>query len=460
MSAALDPRGNPVTRGDAAARDHAERALWRMMSFYEPPLEDLDAATAADPGWALPWLMKAGFWLSLTDPSLLHEADLALACAEDLLAKGGPLAGLERERAHAAALRAVREGRWSEACHLWDSVLLQHPRDALALQWSHLWDFHRGDTQNLRLRPARALPDWESDDPLAAYVWGLYAFGLEECRLYPMAEDAGRRALSLNPRVPWAVHAVAHVMEMQGRFDEGGAWLRQQQPSWIEGNGLSVHLWWHQGLFRLEVLDLAGTLRLVDKYFQGTQLPIVLQRLDAASLLWRLHLLGQDMRAAFAALLDTWPLDDGQAGYSCFNDLHIVMALLGAGETARADAWVARCAERAMDASGAARINHGIARDVGMPLMRGLLALSRGDGDAAAMTLYGARTAAHRCGGSHAQRDLIDQTLLAAAAAGSESTRLSLGRALVNERLLAKPLTPLTRHWVERLGFAVRDTGA
>jgi len=59
------------------------------------------------------------------------------------------------------------------------------------------------------------------------------------------------------------------------------------------------------------------------------------------------------------------------------------------------------------------------------------------------------RGQAHRFGGSHAQRDLIDQTLLAACARGQ---RRSLGRALLNERVLAKPVTPLTRHWIETLG--------
>ena len=88
---------------------------------------------------------------------------------------------------------------------------------------------------------------------------------------------------------------------------------------------------------------------------------------------------------------------------------------------ARAEAWVARCAERAMVADDARRSNHGMAREVGLPLMRGLLAFARGDDDAAADLLYAARGEAQRFGGSHAQRDLIDQTLLAAAARGSRA---------------------------------------
>jgi tetratricopeptide (TPR) repeat protein len=414
-----------------------------MMSFYDTPLSDLDAASAHDPGWALPHVMRAGFLLSLTEASLLGEALQHLQAARERIA-GAPA----RERAHLEAVQAVAEGRWQAACRTWDELLIEYPRDALALQWSQLWDFYRGDAVNLRARPARALPEWDESDPLFAHVLSLHAFGLEECNLYPQAEEAGRRALALNPKVPWAVHAVAHVMEMQGRHEDGAAWLRQYQADWAEGNGFSGHLWWHKGLFRLEALDIAGALRLLDKRLAGDSLQITLQRVDAAALLWRLQLLGVDVAARCTKLVEGWDLSDAAAGYYAFNDVHAVLALLGAGEVARAEAWVARCAERAMAAEDARRSNHGMSREVGLPLMRALLALARGEADAAADGLYAARGLAQRFGGSHAQRDLIDQTLLAAAARGS---RAALGRALINERLMAKPSTPLTAHWREHL---------
>jgi hypothetical protein len=237
-------------------------------------------------------------------------------------------------------------------------------------------------------------------------------------------------------------------MEMQGRFEEGAKWLRLHQGVWAEGNGFAGHLWWHKALFRLEGLDTAGVLRIMDRQLSGQALQITLQRVDAAALLWRLHLLGEDVQAAARALAEGWPLDDAHAGYYAFNDMHAMAALLMAGEVGRAESWLARCAQRAMSAEEARRANHKMAREVGLPLMRALLALTRGDADGAADTLYPVRAGAQRLGGSHAQRDLIDQTLLAASARGS---RRSLGRALLNERRLAKPATPLTRHWMERM---------
>ena len=440
-----DRRGVPCGSGSATARDAVETALWRMMSFYDVPLADLDAATAADEGWMLPHMMRAGFLFSLTEPGLLAEAGRHLDSARARLRPGTP----ERERQHLEALEWVREGRWTQAGRRWDQILLDHPRDALALQWAHLWDFYRGDALQLRARPARVLPEWDLDDPLRPCVLGLYAFGLEENHEYAAAEDSGRQALASDPRVPWAVHAVAHVMEAQGRFDDGSAWLRLQQAQWAEGNGFAVHLWWHKALFRLEAMDLAGVLRLLDKHLSGDALQVTLNRVDAAAMLWRLHLHGADVTERCAALVAGWDLDPAHAGHYAFNDLHAVLALLGAGDMTGAERWVARCAERALAGEDLKRDNHAMAREVGLPLMRGVLALARGDADAAVDAIYPARQSAQRFGGSHAQRDLIDLTLLAAAARGQ---RRAVGRALLNERRMAKPATPLTRHWIEQMG--------
>ena len=123
--------------------------------------------------------------------------------------------------------------------------------------------------------------------------------------------------------------------------------------------------------------------------------------------------------------------------------MHALLALLGGGDHARTAALVEASAEHAR------ADNRAMAREVGVPLMRGLLAFATGDAAQACRLLYPLRPVAHRFGGSHAQRDLIDQTLLAAAAAADAS----LGRALLNERRLAKPSTPLTALWAGRIGL-------
>jgi len=435
-----DARGNPVSTGSAPALAASEKALWRMMSFYGTPIADLDDAIAADPAWLLPRLMKAGFLLGLSEACFAREGAGVLDAAEPLLERAN-----DRERAHFAALRTLQAGDWDGARRAWAALLDAHPRDAMALQWAHLFDFYRGDAERLRERPAAVLPAWDVADPLRAHVVAMHAFGLEESNRYAEAEAVGRGALESDPKAPWAVHAVAHVMEMQGRHAEGTWWLETRRGEWARGNGFSVHLGWHQALFALERLDIAAVLALHDEHICAANTTIALERLDSASLLWRLHLLGADVGARWRALVDAWQLDDAAAGHYAFNDLHALLALIGAGERARAQAWLRATRERAQAANGT---NRAMAREVGVPLMEGVFAFADGRCDEAVERLAAVRGVAHRFGGSHAQRDLIDQTLLAASA---RSNARAAGRALLAARVARKGATPLTAHWSERL---------
>lgn len=438
----FDPRGNPVSTGSLEAVDATEQALWRMMSFYGSPVDDLAAAEAADPGWCLPLLMRAGYLLSLTEPALVAEARDLLDRAEPMIAQSN-----HRERDHLIALHTLLAGDWHGACREWEALLLHHPRDAFALQCAHLFDYYRGDSPNLRQRIARVLPEWDPADPLHPYVLGLYAFGLEENQLYDQAEEAGRLALAGDARVPWAIHAVAHVMEMQGRYHEGAAWMKEWRAAWAEGNGFSAHLGWHHALFAVEAMDHAGALHLFDVHIGAEPAKITLQRLDAAALLWRLHLLGVDVGPRWHLVLAGWDLSEDAAGTYPFNDLHALLALIGTGDLMRAEQWMLHSAARAERAGGS---NRAVSRDVAVPTMRGLLAFANGRFDPAIEMLYPLRPSARRIGGSHAQRDLVDQTLIAAAARADDP---AVGRALLNERLLAKRSTPLTEHWARALGL-------
>ena len=232
-------------------------------------------------------------------------------------------------------------------------------------------------------------------------------------------------------------------MEMQGRHDEGRRWLQERDTDWAE-NGLAEHLWWHLALFQLETLDTASALALFDAHIAGAASVVNLQWLDASALLWRLQLLGVDTGTRWQALAREWADPVANAGHYAFNDMHALLALLGSDDIPRAQALLAASIAQATTD------NSKMTREVGVPLMHGLLAYATGDGASACELLYPLRSVAHHFGGSHAQRDLIDQTLLAASAARGGSK--DAGRALLNERRLAKPNTPLTEHWASRLG--------
>ncbi|TXC67355.1 hypothetical protein FSC37_21640 [Piscinibacter aquaticus] len=204
-------------------------------------------------------------------------------------------------------------------------------------------------------------------------------------------------------------------------------------------------------LFHLEAMDLDGALQLHDEHQGSAHAVLTLQRLDGAALLWRLKLLGAEVGARWADLAQGWDLTPRDAGHSAFNDAHALMTLIGTGDAAAAQALLAavqRRAERGNESNAA------MAREIGLPLMRGLLAFEAGDAAGAIALLAPLRETAHRFGGSHAQRDVIDLTLLAACARPGGNR--ALGRALLNERVLARGETPQVDHWRQQLGLPAR----
>lgn len=430
-----DTRGNPVSTHSSAALVHAEVALWRMASFFDAPLNDIDAAVKEDPAWCMPHLMRANFLLTLTEPALLADARDALANAQALMPHA-----TDRERRHFKAASTCAAGDWRGACVQWQAILNAHPHDLFALQWAHLFDFYVGDAGALQSRPAHTLKQLDIKDPLRPYVLGMHAFGLEENAHLDHAEAVGREAVSSAAKVPWATHAVAHVMEMQGRYTDGLHWLRAVESTWVEGNGFANHHWWHAALFHLEAMDIAAALALYDQHLSSPHASITLNRLDGAALLWRVHLLGADVGARWLDVAQGWDLSPAPAGLSVFNDAHAVMVLMGQQRHGDAEALVDEVQKRieAGSVSEAAAT-----MQVGLPLLRGLLAFGREDFGNAVQLLWPLRADLHRVGGSHAQRDAVIQTLWVAALRAGEKNIPSL---LLNERQ-GKQHTPLTQHW-------------
>ena len=119
-------------------------------------------------------------------------------------------------------------------------------------------------------------------------------------------------------------------------------------------------------------------------------------------------------------------------GFYAFNDVHAFMAMIGAGRWREADRILVAM-QKAQDGAGS---NRTMTREVGLPLARALHAFGRGAWEAALDNLSAVRPIAHRFGGSNAQRDIVDLTLLEAA---RRAGKHCLVRAMANERLALKP---------------------
>jgi hypothetical protein len=187
-------------------------------------------------------------------------------------------------------------------------------------------------------------------------------------------------------------------------------------------------------LYHLDLGDHARALELYDTKVRPAHSSVALEMVDAAAMLWRLMLRGVDVGPRWQPLADAWqPL--AQDGYYAFNDVHAVMALVGAGRWAEVDATL-QSLRRAAVGEGT---NAMMSREVGLPVARALAAFGRGQYDVTIDELLTARANVHRFGGSHAQRDIVHLTLVEAALRGG---RAPLARALAAERTGVKRSSP------------------
>jgi hypothetical protein len=422
----LDTHGNPITGSAEAVSAYGDAIGYWLR--YSPRVIDAVETLARDPD-ALPLgqALMAYLCLSSTDAP---DVTTARACA----AKLSSLPLNDRERAHCCAIEAWSDGRWQQAAGILDDLLMRWPTDALALLMGHLLDFFTGDAANLRDRVGRSLLSLDPEHPHFGFVRGMYAFGLEESGHYDRSEVMGLEALGRNPDDVWATHAVVHTYEMQGRVDDGIRFLDGTEANWSADNLFTVHNWWHRALYLLEAGRTDDVVAIYDSHVHhGDSMPVSLELLDASALLWRLRLDDIDTGTRFAALANAWStwLDDDR--WYAFNDAHAVIAFAGAGRFDDATELVDRMQKYTVDVRATDhRSNPAMTIEVGLPVARAMVAHVEGRHDEVVDELLPIRRTAHRFGGSHAQRDLIQRTLTDSAI---RSGRLDLARTLVDERL-------------------------
>ena len=435
-----DARGVLLTLENPAALAHYERALAALRTYRGDPVAPLDQAIAEAPAFAAAHVAKALILMTFFERRFARDALATLDAGAAAIAKGNA-----REKALAGAARQLATGDWDGGVAALDRVLVDNPRDILAIQVAHLLDFVRGDNLNLRNRISRVLPWWSPTVPGHSFVVGMHAFGLEENNQYDAAEEAGMRALDSAPEDCWAVHAVTHVHEMRGQVDAGIRFLEERMTDWSgEDNGFAFHNWWHLALFQVDRGDHASALAIYDRVLAGA-LGMAMSRLDATSMLWRLRLEGVDVGNRFDAVAQSWnDALEGEGGFYAFNDFHAAMAFAATGN-ADAIRGLRGTVEKAAWDKGA---NGEMTRLVGTDATEGFIAFGEGRYRTAAEKLLAVRDVAQRAGGSHAQRDVFTLTLIEAA---RRSGQAALAAHILNERLVHKPGSPWGHRLARRL---------
>lgn len=395
---AADLYGQVVTGASPRALEAYGRALESFVSWSGDARAEAQRAVEEAPGFTMGHVTHALLHLVGRDPSTIPTAVASYRRAR-------ALAQNTRESLYLDALATGLTGDFEGIRARLGGIAAQFPRDLLALAMSHTLDYLLGDTRAQRDRIGAALPHWSREDAGYHGVLAMHAFGLEECGEYARAEDAAFAALDLNPYNLRAHHARAHVLEMQGRPAAGVRWMQDRVAYWDRAGASGTHVWWHLALHHLELGDVSEALGIYDRRVLACA-PGVSEKIDAAALLWRLHLRGQDVGGRWAHLAELWA-PHAEDAFCAFSDLHAMLAFVGAGRRDLQQRLLR--AERRRVSAG--DTNAVMLRTVGLPAAEALDAYGRQDYRRAAARLRWLPEMSHRLGGSHAQRGLLGLTL-------------------------------------------------
>jgi tetratricopeptide (TPR) repeat protein len=316
-------------------------------------------------------------------------------------------------------------GRGNDAVGFIKETLAEHPRDMVLIQRLYFIYFWQGRSADM-LELTRSVFDAFDGD---SFVLGLHAFSLEENRRFDEGLTLAERAMALNPRDAWAVHAMAHVHYERGDNARG---IEALPPGIHPCDHLGYfrnHLLWHLALMHLAEGHYDRVRRLFDSVFGSIPIAIASDLQDGVALAWRLDLFGQPDRRRWehlGAAARRW-LD---LPLLLFHDLHVGMALAAAGDWPTAEIQLERLRQRAR------KTRNATLPEVVVPLLEGLHAFVRGEHALAVEKIEPIQARIVEVGGSHAQRELFHDTLLAAALRAGDHERAT---AWLDRRLAKRP---------------------
>jgi tetratricopeptide (TPR) repeat protein len=407
---------NLATSTTSSEAQTAFEAAVRGLAAHRPETgAALERAIAADPGHVAALSLKGFANLILARDELVAPAAQALAAARQaMLGRDG---GTRDERILVQALGCAVDGSFSSAVQVLDDGFAERPATFLPFKITHALRFMLGDMEGMLASSTRAMDHWRPDAPAAGFMLGCHAFALEEHGFYDAAEEAGRRAVLLEPDDAWGRHAVSHVFEMRGQAAEGIDWLETGRPSWARCNNFSFHMAWHLALLHLEQGDHDRVLKIYDEEVRPRQTDDFRDVANAVSLLWRLDQTGVDVGFRWSDMAET-ALHRRRDTTLVFAALHTLAALVALGETDGARGLVEELAAKANGTDDQARV----AAEVGLPLARIIAGLSTAD-DRRSLERIVADLP--KIGGSNAQRDFFVLALAKTAGASGDKAAFS-----------------------------------
>ena len=428
-----DRYGIPLSTDQAAAAEAYRDGIDRMLSAWPGAAEAFERALAADPDFALAHVARARIHTFYQQSEAARQR---AATARELVARHGTT----RERSHVETLALAVEGNAAAALTAAERHLDEWPRDAVVMSlllgafglfaFSGMADHDQARQYLCERHAASYGEDWWF---LSNYGWSLTENG-EVAKGRAMTEHA----FELRRDNAYAVHALLHAMFEDGSVADADALVTQWIGGYDRDGILYGHIYWHQALGALEQGDPAKALAIYADVLKPavTAAPPLNAMSDCASLLWRLSAYGHP------APKELW--DDAEAYASQkfsrsslpFIDMHMALLAAATRNQAALEARLAIIEQRLADGKLAAG-------PVVPVIFRAMNAFAGSDYAACVRHLAPVLDEVVRIGGSHAQREIVEDTFIVALMRSGE---LPQARAILDRRLHRRP-SPRDVRW-------------
>ena len=426
--AITDRYGLPVTTASPVAAARFQEGMDRLLSYGAGAEECFAAAVQADEGLAV---AHAG-----TALVAVAQGDAATARAAVGRARATVAGATRRERQHVEALSALIGGETTRGLALVDEHVKEFPRDALLVNQAGSAIGFAGarDREERRLAFLERLAPAYGDD---WWFQSALAFTYHEVDRYEESRRLSERSLQQYPGNANASHNLAHIYFETLDTEAGAAFLADWLAGYDPRASFHCHLAWHLAMFELHQGRYARALEIFQRDILGAVNPR-LAMIDGSALLWRFRLDGwREQPLAWRPLADLAERVS-RPGF-VFGEIHAALAYAACDD----EAALAKLVDglRALDAKG-----HPIAGTVALPMVQGIAAFVAGDHAGALAHLEPVEGEFHRVGGSHAQWELFEETMVACYL---ELERYDDALRLVRRRLQRRA-SPRDLGWLDR----------
>ncbi len=419
-----DRYGEPLSTSSAEAAERYSESLDAVLAFDGGVLPAVDLALEADPEFAIAHIHRArALQVEGRMPEALESRERARALAPSATAE---------EQAHIAIISLAIDGNGPAALAAIKSQLKARPRNAFLLAQAvgpfglfAFGGYQDRHEQNLAL--LESVRDAYGDD---WWYTSSLAFALNELNRFSESVPLAERAYEMR-KTGNAAHTVAHVYFETGGVDAGVSFL-EGFLSWHPREAqIHSHLGWHLALFELARGNPAGANQIMDDLLRpaishGSPLSTLA---DGAALVWRQQLIGAESAENAASDVAVYASERfGRPGVT-FADLHCALAYGATGNFIALESLAAQLQERLAEG----KIPAG---EVVPAVVQAITAFAREDYAAAIALLEPVAHQVVKVGGSNAQREVFEDTLLEAYIRAGRSEP---ARELLERRLARRP---------------------